>query len=105
MPEFKANKLYFFVQVVNKIDLPGAEPEQVLREIEEVSDSLFWCLLKHFSVYNVAVVKMLSVHLTRFQASVRHLTLLVVCRLLGWTVAKQYSARQRLEFLKIILLL
>ncbi|KAF3549601.1 hypothetical protein DY000_02000394 [Brassica cretica] len=35
-PEFKANELHFFLQVVNKIDLPGAEPEQVIREIEEV---------------------------------------------------------------------
>lgn len=40
IPEFKANELYFFLQVVNKIDLPGAEPEQVIREIEEVRDSL-----------------------------------------------------------------
>lgn len=49
IPDFKANKLYFFLQVLNKIDLPGAEPEKVLKEIEEVGDSLH--CLAHFMMF------------------------------------------------------
>lgn len=34
-----------FLQVLNKIDLPGAEPDRVIREIEEVVTLIFLLLM------------------------------------------------------------
>ncbi|KAF3591340.1 hypothetical protein DY000_02026560 [Brassica cretica] len=66
MPEFKGNEFYFFLQVVNKIDLPGAEPEQVLREIEEVigldCSKAILCSAKDTMMFSVVNAYVFSVH-------------------------------------------